>query len=384
MQQPSLARLIDDPDQSQNRAARAYRFVLTVSVLAATLSIAVDTIPSLHDAIWVLRVGERVAFGVLLADFLLRAVIAARTDGLKQYLLSPMGLVDFIAALPLPMALVGIVERDVTTVFGVLAFLKLARYSPALEVLKDVVINERRPLAASLYLMLLLTFSISTVLYFVERGTGASGFQSIPNAMWWAIVTLSTLGYGDVVPYTALGKVLGGIAAILGFGMFALPAGILASGFAEEVKRIRAVTSWNMVAKVPLFAGLESGVISEISALLRVKRFIRNEIVIKEGDKGDAMYFILDGEVEIFGKDWRSTLGKGDFFGEIALLKDVPRTASARARSRCQCLELTAYNFKQFTAGRPELLATINEVAERRYAEAKKSNPLEKAGTDSA
>jgi voltage-gated potassium channel len=376
MQRHTLVKLIDHSGQTQPLAAKAYMIVLAGCVIAATLSTAIDTIPSIHGHSRPLNLLESVLFGVLFADFALRLAVAAGgadgIRGLKHYLLSLMGLVDFIAGLPFLSSLSGMVERDATTVFGILAFLKLARYSPALVVLKDVIVHERKPLTSALYLMLLLTFSISTMLYFVERDTNQSGFQSIPDAMWWAIVTLSTLGYGDVVPHTALGKILGGIAAILGFGMFALPAGILASGFAEEVKRIRAVTSWNMVAKVPLFAGLEAGVISEISNLLRVRRFIKNEIIIKEGDKGDAMYFILDGEVEIFGKDWRNVLAKGDFFGEIALLKDVPRTASARARSRCECLELTVYNFKQFIASRPELLAMLNEVAERRYSVVKK------------
>jgi voltage-gated potassium channel len=184
--------------------------------------------------------------------------------------------------------------------------------------------------------------------------------------MWWAIVTLATLGYGDIVPITPLGKFLGGIAAILGFGMFALPAGILANGFAEEIKRLRDVSSWNMVVQVPLFASLDAGIINEIAGLLRVKRFIKNEVIVKEGDKGDAMYFIVEGEVRVSSGNWGTILGEGDFFGEIALVKDLPRTATVRALNRCETLKLSTYDFKKTLANRLELLEQIERIADER------------------
>jgi voltage-gated potassium channel len=105
-----------------------------------------------------------------------------------------------------------------------------------------------------------------------------------------------------------------------------------------------------------------------ISRLLLFRRFIRNETIIKEGDRGDSMYFILEGEVEIISGNQHNTLVAGDFFGEIALLKDGRRTATAKANSRCQCLELTAYDFKRYISKSPELMEAINTVAERRYA----------------
>lgn len=119
--------------------------------------------------------------------------------------------------------------------FEIAAFLKIARFSDTLSIFKDVIITERKLILASLYVMMLLTFSISTILYFVERDANPNGFSSILESMWWSIVTLATVGYGDVVPVTALGKLLGALASIIGLGMFALPAGILANGFAQEL-----------------------------------------------------------------------------------------------------------------------------------------------------
>ena len=88
----------------------------------------------------------------------------------------------------------------------------------------------------------------------------------------WAIITLATVGYGDVVPVTILGKLFGAIASIIGLGMFALPAGILVNGFGQELARVRYITSWNLVAKVPIFAQLDKGSISEIARILFIKK----------------------------------------------------------------------------------------------------------------
>jgi len=368
-----LARLLDETEQKSSWSARLYHIVLVSSAIAATALTALDTLPSQQASLHILldRV-EMVPFGVLCADFVLRVLNAVRNGdpgkGLGSYILSFMGLVDLVSAVPFLMSVSNLAAGDMKPLFGVVIFLKLARYSPALLILRDVLINERKPLLSSLYVMLLLTFSISTMMFFVERHDNPEGFSSIPQAMWWSVVTLATLGYGDVIPYTPLGKILGGIAAILGFGMFALPAGILANGFADEIRHIRRVTNWNLVAKVPLFANLEAGVISEISRMLQLRRFIRNETILKVGDRGESMYFIIEGEVEIIAGEHRAILTKGDFFGEIALLTGGRRTATAVARTRCRCLELMAYDFKQFIAKRPELLASINEVAARRYA----------------
>jgi len=377
--QPEIAKLFDT-NMVNNTNALIYRFFLIISVISATLLIVVDTNKTIHSKYGdIIIILENFFFFIIFIDYLLRIFRFAIFDGNDEkrrsekhiawlYITSFYGFIDIFSATPLLMNILGFDLVDLKTTFGIIAFLKVARFSPALTILKDVIVSERKPLIAALYLMLLLTFSISTILYFVERSANP-GFESIPHAMWWAIVTLATLGYGDVVPVTALGKVLGGIAAILGFGMFALPAGILANGFAEEIKRLKDVTNWNMVAKVPLFANIDASIISEIAGLLRVKRFIKNEVIVKEGDKGNAMFFILEGEVNVSKGNWSINLGEGSFFGEIALVKDVPRTATVKANKRCEMLELTTYDFKRTIANRPEILAAIEATAEQRYAD---------------
>ena len=222
-----------------------------------------------------------------------KAIVKKR---ILAYLISFSGIIDIIASTTFILTFLNF--NDIKTVLGILSFLKIARFSNALIIFRDVIINERKSLLASLYLMLIFTIFLSTLLYFLERDINPKGFSSIIEAMSWSIATLATVGYGDVVPLTILGKVFGSLASLVGMGMFALPAGILVNGFAQELARIRYVTSWILVAKVPIFTNLDKGTISEIARMLFIRRFSKDEVVIKEGDIGDSMYFILDGEVD--------------------------------------------------------------------------------------
>jgi voltage-gated potassium channel len=313
---------------------------------------------------------EIVVFGLLAVDFLFRLLFFSIQKKTISYLISFKGIIDVFASIPIVFILID--SEDfffLKIIFGVISFLKIARFSAALSVFKDVIINERKSLLASLYLMFCLTFCISTILYFIERNINPNGFGSIIESMWWSIVTLATVGYGDVVPITNLGKIIGAISAIVGLGMFALPAGILANGFAQELAKIKFITSWNLVSKVPIFKHLDKGTISEIASLLFFRRFSKNEVIIKHGDIGNAMYFIIDGEVEICKPTASSGffLKKGDFFGEISLLKDIPRTATVTAKNRCEMLELTKYDLQKILKSKPEIIKSIENIANERF-----------------
>lgn len=360
-----LNRLLAESDNPLDDVlSRVYRLFLIFITISASLLTTVTTNKNIStDMICIIDNIQAILFALISIDFLFRLI---ENEDKKEYLSSFYGTVDLLSIIPFLIYIFHYDNADLETIFGMIVFLKIARYSPALTILKDVIISERKPLISALYLMMLLTFATSSLLYFIERDV-TPGFASVPHAMWWSIVTLATLGYGDVYPLTVLGKIFGGMSAVLGFGMFALPAGILANGFAEEMKRLRDVASWNLVAKVPLFQSLSSEIIASIANLLRIRRFIRNEIIIKEGDKGTAMYFILDGEVEVSNSSWKGVLKRGSFFGEIAILHDVPRTATVKAKTRCELLELTAYDFKRSMASHPNILKEIESVAKERY-----------------
>lgn len=148
--------------------------------------------------------------------------------GRIRFALTPMALIDLAAVLP---SFLGIDTRFVR----ILRLLKLTRYIRAMQVFQRVLIRKRVELMVTLIIILILLVFTSCLMYLAERDAEHSGFNTIPQAMWWSIVTLTTVGYGDISPTTGLGRALAGVVAILGIGMFALPTSILGAAFLEEV-----------------------------------------------------------------------------------------------------------------------------------------------------
>ena len=209
---------------------------------------------------------------------------------------------------------------------------------------------------------------LSSLVYLAERDAQPDRFGSVPDAMWWGIVTLSTVGYGDSVPVTPVGRVVGAFSVVLGLGMFALPAGILASGFVEEMRRRNLVVTWNLVASVPFFQNLPAARIAEIAAVLQADHATRGEEIIHRGDSADCMYYIVSGEVEVLVGARPVRLRAGDFFGEIALLTDRPRTATVVAATSCQLLILRMVDFRKILDAHQDLREVISGVARERLA----------------
>ncbi len=367
--------LLADGPKLPNRA-RLYRWTLILTIVGATTIAALDTVPGVWGPFtsWV-TLAEQLGLVVMAVDYGLRLRLSCEHHGagesrwlaLGRYALSPYGICDFLAVVPFLLGEAVGLTADAATIFGLLRFLKLARYSPALETLGAVILNEFRPLLSALFIVFLLALVSATVLYFAERHVNPN-FATIPQSLWWAIVTLTTVGYGDVVPTSALGRSLGGVVAVLGLCMFALPASILASGFSEEMRRHDFVANWKLVAKVPFFARLEAKQIAEITALLRPHRAVKGEVIVRQGDIGEDMYFITLGEVEGEGETGRFSLKEGDFFGEISLIDRRPRTATVRAVGRCRFLVLNARDFQKIVAGYPDLMHVIWETARARQA----------------
>ena len=156
--------------------------------------------------------------------------------GRIRYMLTPLALVDLIAILPFYLSLYVSIDLRFLRGLRLLRLFKLTRYSPALGALLDVIQKEAEAIMAALVVLLILLVISATGIYILENELQPETFGSIPGSMWWSIVTLTTVGYGDVVPLTTMGKLFGGLIGLLGIGMIALPAAILASGFAENVR----------------------------------------------------------------------------------------------------------------------------------------------------
>lgn len=187
--------------------------------------------------------------------------------GRLRYMISPMAVIDLLAIAPFYLSLFISIDLRFLRVIRLMRIFKLTRYSPAFRVLLSVLQKEAPALSAAFYVLLILLTIASSGIYLIEHKVQPEAFGSIPAAMWWAMATLTTVGYGDVVPITAWGKFFGGCITIIGMGMVALPAAILASGFSDELRSRREQY------QVYLKEALRDGVIneSERKALERIR-----------------------------------------------------------------------------------------------------------------
>lgn len=162
-------------------------------------------------------------------------------SGRIKYLGTPMSIIDLMAFVPFYLSFLPLDLRflRIFRLMGLLRMFKVARYMHALTMFKKVIYDRREQLVLSIFFILFILVIISTIMFYVEREAQPDKFSSIPATMWWGIATLTTVGYGDMVPITAWGRILGGMFAITGVGLLALPAGILSSGFFEMMHRPR-------------------------------------------------------------------------------------------------------------------------------------------------
>lgn len=162
--------------------------------------------------------------------------------GRIRFALRPLLIIDLVAILPFYLPI--IIPFDLRflralRLIRILRMLKMGRYSESLRLFASVLKSKKEELVIAVFVTFILLIVSSSLMYFVENEAQPENFSSIPDAMWWGVATMTTVGYGDVYPVTPVGRFLGAIIAILGIGMFALPAGILASGFVEEIQKRR-------------------------------------------------------------------------------------------------------------------------------------------------
>jgi voltage-gated potassium channel len=156
-----------------------------------------------------------------------------------RYIRSPLAVIDLLAILPFYLGFFIQTDLRYLRVFRLLRVIKHSRYSRAMQLLLNVFKEERYSLFAAFSVLFIIMLVAACAMYTLEKDIQPENFSSIPQAMWWSLVTLTTVGYGDVTPITGLGRLFGGLITIVGIGMVALPAGILASGFSEQLSRRR-------------------------------------------------------------------------------------------------------------------------------------------------
>ena len=287
------------------------------------------------------------------------------------YLTSGRGLVDTAGAVALPLALLSGVTPRTAWLLSVLWIVKVIPGIPGLRQLRRVLVLESGPLFSVLVIFLMVLFLGSVAVHFFEGDVQPATFGNVPAALWWAVVTLTTTGYGDVVPITLPGRIVAAMVMISGLGVFGLWTGILATGFAAETRRDNFLKTWESVSKVPFFATLGPAAIADVTHMLRTIDLPPRTMIIRKGQAGDCMYFIASGEVEVDLPGKKVRLGEGAFFGEMALLGNNLRTANITTTGLSKLLVLDLVDFRLLMARHPDLAETIDVEAKRRELENK-------------
>lgn len=242
--------LLNFHDGGQTTLERITDWSLIGLVLLNTATVVLDSVKGIDARYHPFFIGiELVSIYIFTLEYALRVWSCVEDRryrhplwGRLRFMCSPLALIDLVAVLPFYFS-IGLLDLRFLRLVRLLRLLKVTRYVRALHVIGQVVRRKRAELLVTLGMIGLILLLVSSVMYSIESVAQPDKFGSIPDTMWWGVATLTTVGYGDVYPITPAGKVFSSIIAVLGLGLFAIPTGILASGFNEQLQEQRAVAT---------------------------------------------------------------------------------------------------------------------------------------------
>lgn len=359
----------------RDAASRAVDWLLIWLVIGNVAAVVVQSVPGISPALeTALQRFDRICVAVFALEFAARLWVApehplsARLTPARarwHFATTPLMLIDAMAFLPL------VVEwlwpgHPLARLLRLVRFLKLARYSPALATIGRVIAAERRALLACVVIITGVLLAAAATMLAVEGHVQPERLGDMPKAMWWAAAMLAKIGGAEITPLTATGRIVAAITVMLGIFCFALPVAIIGRGFYEEIRRRDFIVTFAMVARVPLFAHLDVAGVSDLVAILKARTIPAGGVVIRKGDRGDAMYFIASGAVDVAADGGVVRLGEGSFFGEMALLSRERRNASVTAVKATDLLVLDVDEFHHLIERNPDIGARVRAVADAR------------------
>lgn len=226
-----------------DKGSHPFEVFITALIVLNVIAVILQTVEWIYAQFFaIFDAFEVISVAIFTAEYILRLWSCTVDPRFKdplagriRFAFKPLTLIDLLAILPfyLPMILPEMRSIRAIRLFRLFRILKLARYSRSLNTFMDVLRLKKDELEVMLFALIVMLVVSASVVYQLEHDAQPEAFSSIPAAMWWGVVTLATVGYGDVYPVTPAGKLVGSIVVILGIGLFALPTGILASGFSE-------------------------------------------------------------------------------------------------------------------------------------------------------
>ena len=238
------------PELGDSKWDKTINGFIIILIILNVIAVILETVPSIHDPYTeFFRIFDLLSVIIFTIEYLLRVWSCTHHPkyshpvyGRLKYMISTDGIIDLLAILPFYFHVVIGLDLRVLRILRLLRFLRLFRltaYMKSAKMVRSVFVNTASELKLSMVLIGFLLIISACLLYFAEHLAQPKVFSSIPATIWWAIVTITTVGYGDMVPITILGKILTGIIAFAGFGLLALPAGIITAGFLEEMRKLK-------------------------------------------------------------------------------------------------------------------------------------------------
>ena len=295
------------------------------------------------------------SIGLFAIEFFIRAFVERRASFLL--LIDGMVLINQV--------FFSIYDLRILRLFRLFDIFSQSRFLLPTNTLIKTIIKQRNALLGSQIMVISILLVVSTFIYFLESSVQPDVFGSIPSTMWWGIATLTTVGYGDVVPMTDLGKLLASFTMLVGIGMFALPAAILASAYYEEIQKKNFLVSFEAIASVPLFQELPIGAVGKINEKLQAVLVSEHETIFSKGEDADSMFIIEYGKVKV-EIDNPVYLVAGDYFGEMGLLGNAPRNATITAADDTKLLELTKSDLEELSQEHPKLFEELELSVSKR------------------
>ena len=386
-----LTYLLLEDEERRSTASILCRTGLLVLIVVSVAATIAETMPDLDPTqLELLLQVEAVSMMIFVVEYLLRVWVAvedragrytAPVTGRLRYMVTPSALVDLVAILPFVLGFVIGGDLVFLRLLRILRILKVTRYAPALQTLELVFYNERRSLFSAFVVVGVVVILAAGFMYLAEGKAQPDKFGSLPMAIYWAMITVTTVGYGDTYPITNLGKIVAAITAIFGIGTLALPTAIVGAGLIRELQKQDFLARASVVARVPVFRHLPPAQLAEITTLLQLRILPPRYTVIRHGEHPEAMYFIDQGRVVLRHGDRRVTLGAGAFFGELALLEGRPREVTVVTLTSCRLLELGAGDFHRLIGGDAQLRHILLGEARERHDAASSAAPEPTAPT---
>ena len=365
-----------EPAAPSDTWSRLIDYFLVFLIIGNAVAFAIDTVDFIHEE-WGDLINLFTVFSIVIFTFEYVLRIWSSVEVLHgqnvpdwqkriKHFFHPLQLIDLAVLVTFWFASFLPYDLRVLRIVRLVVFFRMARYSPALQTLGAVIQSEWQALVSTLMIMFSLVLIAATGIYFIERDIQPEVFGNVPAATWWAIATLTTVGFGDVVPITPLGKIFGGLVMIFGLGMFALPIGILSTGFAQHSNQRNFVRTWKQIARIPLFSRLNNDLLQKIVDMIHQEHFVAGTQILEEGDEVNRLNIVVNGEMLVEGPTGKRLIGKGSYYGELALVQQRESRAKVICHTDCDIIYIKNTDFTKLLRDHSDLRAVINTAIQNR------------------